>query len=192
YLAAPSPCSAVPARNRPAAIPRQPPPPTRNWCRSGTPPMRVCRSWPRRKGSSPRIRECAGVMAEPGAACRIAAPPVSLASASGRDRKLSGEMRGADLGARRLHEILVQVFLALVAECGDHGFQFREARADPLCRQHVRTGAGAAEQSMAARQPLHLDHRIDAEYRQHLVHQAGMTLENAWHEAVGNALDGVR
>src|SRR5690606_4523824 len=101
------------------------------------------------------------------------------------ERSVQG--RGSGLAA--LHVEVVQVFLALVGEHGDHGAQFREALADAAGGDQVGAGAGAAQQAAPAGEPAHLFHRIGAGDAEEVADQVAVAGEDAGHETVGDAFD---
>ena len=103
---------------------------------------------------------------------------------SGLSRRPGREWSGAG-------EVVAEIFLALVAEEGDEGAQFRVALSLAPGSEQVCAGTGADEQPVLASQAAHLGDRGVAVHCDDLIDHLAVPGEDAGNEAVGDALDEV-
>src|SRR5918994_7112305 len=88
-------------------------------------------------------------------------------------------------------EVVGYVLLALVAEEGDERLQFGVALADLAGGDHVRPARRTDEEAVAPGKVLHALDRLAGVHGEGGVHEPPVALEDAGHEAVGDALDEV-
>src|SRR5919106_2346727 len=103
----------------------------------------------------------------------------------------SGELRGVDAYLAGLGEVLLDVFLALIAQERDHRAQLGERLLDLSRREQVRPAARPHEEAVLLGQTAHGVDGFVGVNGEGLAHEASVALEDAGDEAVGDALDHV-
>src|SRR5215210_348900 len=103
----------------------------------------------------------------------------------------SGELRGVDTHLAGLGEVLLDIFLALIAQERDHRAQLGERLLDLPRGEQVRPAARPHEEAVLLGQAAHGVDGFLGVNGEGLAHEASVALEDAGDEAVGDALDQV-